>query len=109
MRQREVFVTGMGAVSAIGNGTEAFSEALRSCRSGISCPKVLDTVHSALPVGEVCLGNDALKALLEKRMPVPDFSTRAALLGMLALDGALESASLCKDHFPAIVLAQRSA
>lgn len=109
MRQRDVFVTGMGAVSAIGNGTEAFSEALRSCRSGISCPKVLDTVHSALPVGEVGLGNDALKALLEKRMPVPDFSTRAALLGMLALDEALESASLCKDDCRKMVLVSSTA
>ena len=109
MRQRDVFVTGMGAVSAIGNGVEAFSEALRSCRSGISCPKVLDTVHSALPVGEVGLGNDALKALLEKRMPVPDFSTRAALLGMLALDEALESASLCKDDCRKMVLVSSTA
>lgn len=97
MKHRDVFVTGMGVVSAIGNGVQAVSGALRSCSSGISLPSILKTAHVTLPVGEVRMENGELKSLLEKRLPVPAFSTRASLLGMLALDEALESASLDAD------------
>ena len=97
MKQRDVLVTGMGVVSSIGNGVEAVCDALRSCRSGISFPAILNTVHKTLPVGEVKSENRELKSLLEYRLPVPDFPTRASLLGMLALDEALENASLDAD------------
>ena len=93
---RDVLITGMGAVTAIGTGVASVSESLRSCRSGIALPSILKTVHASLPVAEVKYTDDELKSMLDGTLPVPELSTRACLLGMLALDEALQSASLEK-------------
>ena len=97
MSEREVFITGAGTVSALGRGVGAAAGALRSCRSGISLPDVFRTEHGELPVGEVKIDNADLRGLLAKHLPVPRVATRAALLGMLALDEALANAGLSPD------------
>lgn len=107
--EREVFITGAGTVSALGRGVGAAAGALRSCRSGISLPDVFRTAHRELPVGEVKIDNADLRGLLAKHLPVPRVATRAALLGMLALDEALANAGLSPDDCRHVVLVSATA
>lgn len=89
----EVYVTGFGVVSAAGIGVGATAGSLVSGRSGVSFPRFLDTVHRDIPVGEVGMSNSEIARLLGMDLSV-SFATRASLLGMLAMDEALEMASL---------------
>lgn len=86
-----VAVSGIGVCSAIGIGVEASREALRSGRSGIAEPCIVDTSHR-FPVGEICLTNDELKAKLgiTSQQPI----SRTSLLGMIAASEAVNNAQL---------------
>ncbi len=87
----EIVITGAGIVSAIGIGKAATLDALRQERTGIGPIHFLETTHKEFPVGEVALGNDALK----KRLGInAEPVNRTALLGMLALQEALSEAGI---------------
>jgi len=80
----------MGIVSALGAGKAATLEALEARRSGVEPVRYLETGHTDIPVGEV----KATDAELRSRLGIPpeEPMTRTALLGMVALDEALEEA-----------------
>lgn len=83
-----VVITGQGIVSAIGIGAEAVLDALRHGRTGIGPMRYLGSSHHELPVGEVDLSNEQMKAMLgiESSREV----SRTSLMGMLALQQAVD-------------------
>ena len=87
-----IAVTGMGIVSALGRGKAATLDSLLSSRSGVAPMSVLDSVHTDLPVGEVKETTEALAEALGVSPSIP--TTRSALLGLMAIDEALEQAAL---------------
>ncbi|MBQ9185138.1 MAG: beta-ketoacyl-[Bacteroidales bacterium] len=91
-QNKGIAITGCGIVSSIGTGKEAVAEALRSGRPGIRAPKHLATVHKELPVGEVDLSNEELRALAG--ISQGEEISRTILLGIIAAKEALEQAGL---------------
>jgi 3-oxoacyl-(acyl-carrier-protein) synthase len=86
---KPIAVTGMGIISAIGSGIDETLHALLEARSGVGQMHILSTRHTDLPVGEVPLTDDALKAALH--IPVEERYARTALLGIYALREALST------------------
>lgn len=88
-----IAVTGIGAISAIGNSVAENFEALQKSTSGIGKLSYLESVHSdKFPSGEIKLSN---KFLAEKSAIRRDkLFTRAALLGVHAAKEALTQADI---------------
>lgn len=78
-----IVVTSEGVVSAIGNNAAEMVEALRSKRSGIGMLRYLRSEHKELPVGEVKMSNDEMKAALN--IPQEEEVSRTALMGIMAI------------------------
>lgn len=78
-----VVITAEGIVSAIGNNEAEVLESLRSGKSGIGKMRYLDSIHKNLPVGEVKMSNEEMKAALE--IPLEEEVSRTSLLAMLAI------------------------
>ena len=95
---KPILVTGTGVVSAIGLGKAETLEALLNGRSGIGPLQYLKTEHKEFPVGEVKLTDAEMRA----RLGIADdaITTRTALMGMLALEEALQDAGLTPDMLP---------
>ena len=95
---KPILVTGTGVVSAIGLGKAQTLEALLSGRSGVGQLQYLKTGHKEFPVGEVKLTDAEMRA----RLGIADdaVTTRTALMGMLALDEALQDAGLTPEMLP---------
>jgi len=65
---KRVFVTGLGAVTPIGIGIEAFTEALKSGKNGINSISSFDaSQHSSQMAGEI--SNLMLKTLWVRKNP----------------------------------------
>lgn len=78
-----IAITGMGAVSAIGEDVPSNYRSLRASRHGIGPIRQLDTPHrGSLLVGEVAITNDELAERLE--IPAGEAYTRSTLLALLA-------------------------
>ena len=92
---KPILVTGTGVVSAIGLGKAQTLEALLDGRSGVGPLQYLKTRHKEFPVGEVKLTD----AEMRTRLGLADnaISTRTALMGMLALEEALQDADLSQE------------
>lgn len=90
-----ILITGMGIVSAIGLNTAETLASLRACRTGIGPLRYLKTDHHEFPVGEVQLSTDEMADRLG--IPAGQPRTRTALMGMMALDQALNQARLTAD------------
>lgn len=92
---RQLWITGIGIISAIGVGKEETRDSLLASRSGIDLIQYLKTEHTEFPVGEVKLSNEQMI----HRLGVPSGTpmTRTALMGMLALNEALNEARLDKE------------
>lgn len=88
MDQSEVWVTGIGIISPLGNG---FEENIRQLRSGISPVRILsdlDSIHNCkLKVGQVALSNSDLHSLLDLD-PALDIN-RATLFALVAVNQIL--------------------
>lgn len=93
---RAICVTGMGIVSALGNGVEATLSALLAERSGVGAMQLLQSAHNDLPVGEVRMTDDQLRD--ELNIAPHKVFTRTALLGTLALDQALRQTHIGGDR-----------
>ena len=95
---KPILITGTGVVSAIGLGKAETLEALLNGRSGVGPLKYLKTGHKEFPVGEVKLTDAEMRA----RLGIADnaITTRTALMGMLALQEALQDAGLTQDMLP---------
>ena len=89
---KEIFISGMGIISALGAGKEKTLHALQSGTSGVSAMRYLQTMHKDFPVGEVKYSEDELRTMM--RIPQGQISIRTSLLGMMALQEALEHAQL---------------
>jgi len=88
----EVFVTGIGLISAIGkNAGEGFA-ALKEGRHGIAPVTILETAHRDFAVGEVKSTNEELTALLPLKNS--SYITRTSLLGLHAASEAFHNAAL---------------
>ena len=95
---KPILITGTGVVSAIGLGKAETLEALLNGRSGVGPLQYLKTGHKEFPVGEVKLTD----AEMRSRLGIADdaITTRTALMGMLALEEALQDARLTPDMLP---------
>ncbi len=94
MHQTRVLVTGMGVVSALGNGTNSNLQALRQAASGIGYTRLLQTIYQhTLPVGEVPADNETLRTGLGLPAQSGDY-TRTTLLGLTALQEALDQSGI---------------
>ena len=91
----DVFVTGIGVVSAMGVGVEANFNALRSHKTGIGKNTLIDGLFEETFVGELQLSNTELKQLVDikSELSIP----RTALLGIIAAKEALGNTSLSKS------------
>lgn len=87
-----IVVTGLGIISALGQGADDTYAHLLEGRSGIGKMKYLKSKHSNLPVGEVPFSDTELRDMLfvKKNSSI----TRTSLLGAAALREALLSADL---------------
>jgi 3-oxoacyl-(acyl-carrier-protein) synthase len=98
MTMEPILITGMGVVSAIGLGKAQTLEALLAGRSGVGSLKYLKTEHKEFPVGEVKLTDAEMCERLG--IPLDAVTTRTALMGMLALEEALDEAKLTQEMLP---------
>ncbi len=91
-----VVVTGEGIISAIGRNKAETLQSLLEKRSGVGQVRHLPTQHKELPVGEVAMSDDELKAALDID-PGREVS-RTALMAIHAIVEALDDAGLDADY-----------
>ena len=90
---QEIYVTGIGIISAIGLNVAENFNSLKTIKHGIGRLGNFETIHSqTLPCGEIKLDNSRLAEILDISIG-PDFS-RTTLLGMIAAKEALSNAGL---------------
>ena len=89
---KEILISGMGIVSALGNNVEENLRALLENRSGIAPLRYLKTARTEFPVGEVKMTDEEMITLLQ--LPQNKPTTRTSLLGMLAVREALLNAQI---------------
>ena len=89
---KELFVTGAGILSALGNDKNETLNALLEKRSGIASLQYLKTAHNEFPAGEVKLSNEEMINMLQIQQQ--KVTTRTSLMGMIAVREALEQAVL---------------
>lgn len=99
---KNIVITGEGIVSAIGNDKDAVLNSLRSNKTGIGEMMYLKSSHHELPVGEVKLSNEEMKAMLG--YGVSELISRTTMMGMLAVGQAIEEAKLVQQQGLRIVL-----
>jgi len=101
---KRVFVTGMGVISALGNGLAEQITALQNGRSGIRKISNLDSIHKGvLPAAEIKYSNEILKSLI----PSLDHSesyTRGQLLSMIAVNEAIATANLSPEDIKELAI-----
>jgi 3-oxoacyl-(acyl-carrier-protein) synthase len=87
-----IFVTGMGAVSAIGNSVAENRQALAKGQTGIGTLELFPTKYAAkLSFGEIKLSNQALQDKLKAHEPE---LTRTTLLALHAFEEAVANAAI---------------
>ena len=90
----EIFITGYGIISAIGNGVDETLNSLLDSSSGVGPIRHLLTDHAHLPTGEVKFSNSELATLAG--VDYPESELRTVLLGIIAGKEAIASAGLQK-------------
>ncbi len=91
----QVYITGLGIISAIGNNTSQCLQSLIDGKSGIEKIKFLDTIHKDdFLVGEVKFSNNDLLELLEIPKSQAKNYTRTSLLGLFAAKEAIKDAGI---------------
>ena len=93
-----IVITGAGIVSAIGTGKAETLQSLLEERTGIGPLRYLHTDNRDFLAGEVKLSDEQMK----QRLGITDEpTTRTSLIGMMALEEALEEAGLwCNNGSP---------
>jgi 3-oxoacyl-[acyl-carrier-protein] synthase-1 len=87
----QVYIAGVGVISAIGSGVNDTLESLEKHQAGIGPITTLDTIHKGrLPVAEVNHSNAELASLTG----LPEGLSRTALLSMMAAREAYDDARL---------------
>lgn len=87
-----IAITGYGIICSIGNNAEEVLNSLRYSHSGIGQMHHLRSKHNDLPVGEVKLSNDEMKAMLDIHDDIP--LSRTSLMGAIAIRQALKDANV---------------
>lgn len=93
-----IAITGSGIVSAIGLNKAEVLRSLQEGRSGIGQMRHVQSAHTCLPVGEVILSNDEMKARLG--IPQREELSRTVLLGIMALEETLRDGGITPDLLP---------
>jgi 3-oxoacyl-[acyl-carrier-protein] synthase II len=83
-----VFVTGVGIISAIGNGTEETLDSFYNLKSGIDKLTLFRSVHDGIPVAEVKFSNEELTRITGVDSYKTAY-TRNALLALVASEQAI--------------------
>ena len=96
----QILITGTGVVSAIGVGKAQTLDALLNNRSGVGPLVYLKTDHKEFPVGEVKMTDGEMRERLG--IASDAVTTRTALMGMLALEEALNEAHLTHEMLPQV-------
>lgn len=96
-----IAITGEGIVSAIGLNKQEVLQSLLKKQSGIGKMKHLQSIHHELAVGEVDLSNEKMKEILD--IPTSQMMSRTALMGIIAIQQALDDANIIIDD----ILAQK--
>ena len=99
---KNIVITGEGIVSAIGSDKDSVLNSLRRNKTGIGEMKYLKSSHHELPVGEVKLSNEEMKAMLG--YGTSELISRTTMMGMLAVGQAIEEAKLVRQQRLRIVL-----
>ena len=88
----KIAIASAGILSAIGNNPQEVCTSLLNRQTGIGMTQYLRTRHTDLPVGEVKLSNDQMKAQLglDPSQPV----SRTTLMGALAVRQAVDESGL---------------
>ncbi len=103
MAEQRIVISGMGIISALGDGVSAHLDALQTGKHGISISDYLDTIHrETFPVGEIKHSNQELIKLLD--LPNNAYS-RTELLGLFAVRQLLESLNYQMDNRTGLVSA----
>lgn len=101
--ERDIVITGIGIVSAIGTDCRSVLSSLHQGTSGIGTMRHLPSAHAGeLPVGEVPLSNADMKRCLG--IDVETEVSRTALMGMMAVSQALSDGSVNREGRRQIVL-----
>lgn len=89
----KIYITGIGAITAIGNNITENLESLKTKNSGIGKINFLDTVYKdEIPVGEVKMSDKELIEYLD--LSEETAYTRTALLGIKAAKEAVENSGI---------------
>ncbi len=91
----KIAITGAGIISAIGNDKEQTLRSLREGRGGVGTMRLLKSIHRELPVGEVELTDEELKA--KAGIASKEETSRTTLLGIEAVRQALDEAKITKQ------------
>jgi 3-oxoacyl-[acyl-carrier-protein] synthase-1 len=90
-KEPEVFVAGVGVISAIGNNVAETLASFEKEHAGMGDITGMDTIHKGeLPVAEVKLSNEQLEGITG----FPQHITRTTMLGLVAAREALEDANI---------------
>lgn len=89
---RDIYVTGVGLISAIGNSAGQHIQSLLNAATGIGMPRIIPSRHSNIPVGEVKMTTAELAA--HTGLGEPFSRLRSVLLGAAAVNEAIDMAGL---------------
>ncbi|MEN8119816.1 MAG: beta-ketoacyl-[acyl-carrier-protein] synthase family protein [Bacteroidota bacterium] len=93
--QKDIFVTGIGVISAIGINVDQNFESLKNKNSGLGSIDILQTKHKAVfKVGEVKLSNYQLLDILGLPHSEIKKFTRTSLLGLIAAKEAVNNSGI---------------
>lgn len=92
-----VFVTGVGIISAIGNGTGDTLDSIQNLKTGIGRLSLFESVHDGIPVAEVKFTNSELRTLAGVQNDVEPF-TRNTLLALVASKQAADASGWTHTH-----------
>ena len=88
---KDVFVAGVGMISAIGNNVAECLNALQNEQAGIGAMQNLNSIHrQRIPVAEVKMNNKSLA----QKTGLSSSKSRTALLSMMAAKEALDDAAI---------------
>lgn len=91
----DVYVTGVGIVSAIGSDADSVRNSLIAGKTGIGRIRLIDTVYrDEIPAGEINASNDELRDLAAVGK---QYRSRTSLLGIIAAGQAIRHAELDRN------------
>jgi 3-oxoacyl-[acyl-carrier-protein] synthase-1 len=92
-----VFITGLGIITAIGNGTGETLTSFSDFRSGIGTLTLFDSIHAGIPVAQVGYSNRQLASLARIDTNVTSY-TRNTLLAIIAANQAMTDSDWNRNH-----------